>query len=108
MSFQAKDSNVLNAQLKVQEVVVQASDNQLYTTDSGDVIVKINEALDKAVVCIRHDDSAATLSTIAQADLIVSDSSAFTAGGDRKALRVNGVATLDANDFLIVKYIVQE
>lgn len=106
--FQAKDSAILGQQLKVQEVTVRASDTQLYVVNAGDVCVMINEEIAAAVLCLHVDDSVPSVAVIANADLIPSDSTALTAGGDRKALRINGVASLAANDALVIKYIVQE
>lgn len=108
MSYQAKDSACLAQQLKVQELVVRAADKNLYVVDTGDVVVIMGEALDNVISCQFHDNSAATLTSKVAADLIISDSTAYTAAGDAKACRVNGVAALDANDHLIIKYIVQE
>jgi hypothetical protein len=105
MSFQAKTPGVLAQQLKVQ--VVRAADTHLYAVDAGDVLVQVGEELAAVVCCIKHDNSATpTISSVAAADLIISDSTAGTAGGDACAIRVNGTAALDANDVLIIKYIV--
>lgn len=108
MSFNAKDPGVLNQQLKVQQVVIPASATNMYVVDTGDVCVIINEALASVISCQVHDNSAATLTSVVAADLIISDSTAFTAAGDMKAVRVNGVAALDANDHIIMQYVVAE
>lgn len=108
MSYQAKDVQTLGQQLKIQEVVIRAEDTSMYVVDTGDVVVLIREPVASACLCLQHDNSAGTLATITMANLIVSDSTAYTAGGDAGAIRVNGVAALDANDRLLIKYIVQE
>ena len=108
MSYQAKDPQTLGQQLKIQELVVRASDTSLYVVDTGDVVVLIREPVAAVVLCLQHDNSGPTLATVAMADLIISDSTAYTAGGDASAIRVNGIAALDANDRLVIKYIAQE
>lgn len=107
MSFPASESQVLNQQLRVQELVVTSREPQLSVVDSGDVVVLIGEKVARVVCALRIDDSGATVAPIVQADLIISDSSAYTAGGDAKAVRLNGVASLDAGDAVILKYIVE-
>ena len=106
--FEAKTVAVLDQQNKVQELVVRAADTHLYVVDSSDVCVTIGEALAAVVMILSHDNSTAAPSVISlkAADMIISDSTAYTAGGDAKAIRCNGVAALDANDVLLIKYIV--
>lgn len=107
MAFQSKDELVLSQQLKVQELVIGFADAGLYIVDGSDVIVPIREDISKIVLVTFKDDSAATNAPIAAASLSIVDSSAFTAGGDRKAIKVASV-TLEADDVLCLKYIVTE
>lgn len=107
MSFPASQSQVLDQQLKVQELVITSQEPQLSVVDGGDVVVLLGEAVKRVVCALRIDDSAGTVAPIVAANLIVSDSTAFTAGGDRKAVRLDGVASLDASDAVILKYIVE-
>lgn len=108
MSFQAKTTAVLNQQLQIQEVMVRAADTNLYVVNAGDVCIIVGEALDSCDSALFHDNSAATLTSVVAVNRIISDSTAFTAGGDRKAVRLDGVAALDANDSVIMRYSVTE
>lgn len=49
-SFQAKDSQVLNQQLKVQELVLFAN-NPLLAVVSGDLVLSIGETVEKVLSC---------------------------------------------------------
>ncbi len=104
--FRAKSDKVQNQQLKVEQVDVRFSDTQLYVVSASDVILLIGESVSEAVSVLFQDDSLGTLTPIAAASLSVVDSSAYTAGGDRKAIKVASV-TLAASDLLYVRFIPQ-
>lgn len=106
--FQPKDSAVAAQQLRVQELSVTSKEPNLYVIDTGHVVIIINEVLARAVLCLSYDDSAATLTPVTQANLILSDSTTYAAGGDKKAIRINTVTSLDAGDCLVLKYIIDE
>lgn len=107
-SFQAKTTAVLNQQLKIQEVVIRAADKNLYVIDTSNVVVIISEPLASVTACYFHDNSAATLTSQVAADMTLVDSAAYTAGGDKSAIRLASVPALDANDHIVVRYVVQE
>lgn len=103
--FQAKVAAILDQQNTIQELTVRAADTHFYVVSGGDVCVTIGEELSAVVSCQFHDNSAGTLTSLVAADMIISDSTAFTAAGDAYSIRFNGVAALDADDVLIIKYI---
>lgn len=109
MSFQSKSERVLKQQLQVQELCVSTKEPNLYFVSGADLIVFIDEAIQEVKCVINVDDSGPTSLPIAASARSIVDSSAYTAGGDRKAIKLDGIgATLAANDCLIIKYIVQE
>lgn len=109
MAFQAKDSAVLAKQLKVQELDLTSKDYSQILVDNGaDQIVIIGEAVGEVNLVVLKDDSANALVHFAAASISIVDSTAYTAGGDSKAIKIAGLASVDANDCLIVKYSVQE
>ena len=106
MAREAKTPLIRDQQLKVQEVCVRAADTGLYVVDGGDVVIIVGEELSAVVSAQFHDNSGPALTSVIAANRIISDSTAYTAAGDAKAVRLNGVAALDANDHVILKYIV--
>lgn len=102
--FRAKQDKVLNQQLQVQEVVVRKADTQLYATSGSDIILLLGEPLTAAVSVLFQDDSAGTVAPIAAANLSIVDSTAYTAGGDLKAIKVASL-TFATSDVLIVRYV---
>ncbi len=100
----AQSDKVQNQQLKVQEVAVRTADTHLYDTDSGDVVVLVDEPVEAIVSCIVVDDSVPGVVVKAAAALSIVDSEAYTAGGDESAIRVDTLS-LAADDVLLVKYI---
>ena len=100
----AQSDKVQDQQLKVQELAIRTADTHLYTTDAGDVVVLINEEVAAAVCCIVVDDSVPGVVVKAAASLSIVDSTAYTAGGDESAIRIDTL-TLAANDVILLKYI---
>jgi hypothetical protein len=106
ISYQAKSSAVLSKQLKVQELVIDSNDSQLVVVNGGDVCVLIGEEVAKVeLVLIR---SGATLSALTDAQMIISDSTTFASGGDKKAIRLDTLAAVPADGSVVIKYIVAE
>lgn len=104
--YRPQDDKVHNQKLKVQEITVRFSDKHLYVVSGSDVILLIKEPLQAAASCLFQDDSAGTIAPIAASALSIVDSAAYTAGGDKKAIKVASV-TLAASDVLHVKYIAE-
>lgn len=100
MSYQAKDSQILGEQLKVQELVLKHG-NPLLVADSGDVVIDIKEELSEIVLVLFKDDSAATIAPIAQADLSIEDGESTDS-----AIRIASVVTA-ASDVIVVRYVVK-
>lgn len=103
--FQAKNADALSQQNLVQMMVVRASDINLQQVQGGDVIITIGEPLVQVISAQVHDNSVPSLTSLTAAALIICDSTAFTAGGDRKSVRLDGIASMDANDHVILQYI---
>ena len=105
MSFDPKDELVRNQVLKVEELNISGSDEGLFEFNAGDCIVHIGEELVQIYSAECKVDSGNTVTLFAQASLIKSDSvSPFISGGDKKAIRVSGLAALAAGDCLTLKY----
>lgn len=104
--FQPKTTAVFDNQLKVQEVNVTTADSELYNANGGNLVLLIGEPVAEVRLALQKDDSANALVNFDAASISVVDSSAFTAGGDRKAVKITG-CVLAANDLLVCKYIVQ-
>lgn len=100
----ATSQDVQGQQLKVQELPIRTADTNLYTNSGSDTIVKIGESVEAVVSCVQLDNSVPDCVLIPAASLSVVDSTAFTAGGDRMAIKIAGVQ-LAANDLFLVKYI---
>lgn len=99
-NYEAKDSRVRQQQLKVQEVVVKATDTQIYDANGGNGKIDIGENVSEVLLVIQHDDSAAVganLLSFAAATVAISGSE----------ITITGLA-LAANDNVTIKYIVSE
>jgi len=108
MSFQSKSPRVLSQQLKVQELLLkQTEDQNLYEVDGGDLILFIDEPVFNVKCILLVDNSASETLCVPDASISIVDSSAFTAGGDKKAIKLS-TFTFAANDSLILKYIIDE
>ena len=100
ISYQAKDSQILAEQLKVQEICLKHG-NPLLVVSGADIIVDIKEELDSVVMCLFKDDSTETIVPVAQADLVIQNGA-----GTNTAIKIVGVATA-ANDVIVLKYAVK-
>lgn len=107
MSFQAKNEAVLNQQLKVQEVRVTTAQSNILVASGSDYIVQIGEAVASVMDAIKHPAAGGNASCQAFANLSIVDSTAFTAGGDAKAIKIASL-TLAANDVVAVHYATQK
>lgn len=106
ISYQAKSAPVLSKQLKVQELVISASDSQLAVVNGGDVCVTIGEEVAHVELVLIRNGS--TLTALTDAQMIISDSTTFAAGGDKKAIRLDTLAAVPADGCVVIKYIVAE
>ena len=105
ISYQSKDSAVLGLQLKVQELCVKAGD-QVVSASGADLLVAIGEK----VLEVRQALEVAangTVTGIAASAITLVDSSTGALGGDKKTIKIAGLA-LAAGDSLTVKYVVSE
>jgi len=108
MSFQSKSPRVASQQLKVQELVIKHTEDQaLYVVDGSDLILMVDEDVAQVKAVMHCDDSAAAVALVPAASVSVVDSAAYTAGGDRKAIKLASF-TLAANDCLVLKYVLTE
>lgn len=107
MSFESKSAPVRGNQLKVQELCLTSEDRQILIDNGSDHIVIIGEPVKSVLLCIQKDDSTNALVHFAASSLSIVDSSAYTAGGDLKAIKITGLAAVDASDVVILKYILE-
>jgi hypothetical protein len=102
--FSSNSPRVANHQLKVQELCIHKDqDSNLFQVDGADVIIFVDEAVNTVKSCMVLDNSVPGMVAIPAASLSVVDSSAFTAGGDRKAIKI-ATLTLATNDVITIKY----
>lgn len=97
MSFDAKQSQIRDLQLKIQELCVRSTDTNIYNANGGNGKITIGETLQAVLLVIQKDDSANALVHFDAADLTISTDNVV----------VTGLA-LAANDVAIIKYIVAE
>jgi hypothetical protein len=117
ISYQPKDSAVQAQQLKVQELVLQFSDKQIVSIDSGDTIISLGEELEynakngvKVALLCADSGGAVTklaLSTIEYPESVNSSGTPTpTVPGGSQIKLVGTDLSSDPNDVLILKYIV--
>lgn len=94
-SFQAKDSQVLNQQLKVEEIVLRA-DNSLVSVSGGDLIISVGETISQVLSC-QKQLAAGTLSGLALA-----------IGSDTSTIKLTGESAALASTTYVVKYVVAD
>ena len=98
MSYNSKDSLLMDQQLKVQELCIRFSDLGLYEQDGADVSVNLGEDIE-SIVCVLHCDNSIP-------DVVLNPAS------DNDLTDNVLTATLDndfaADDVLIIKYIAQQ
>jgi len=105
--FQSNSPRVMDQQLKVQELDIHKDqDGNLYLVSGADVIIFIDEAVDTIKSCMILDNSVPIMVAVPAASLSVVDSTAYTAGGDRKAIKLAAI-TLATNDVVNLKYKLQ-
>ena len=98
MSYLSKSAPVASAQLAVQELVVQLSDNQIVSVSGSTATINVGETLDHVVCAIFVDDSAATSAPVVAANRSVSGSS----------VTLTLSAPLAAADAIILEYVTVE
>lgn len=91
----ATSDKVQDQQLKVQELVIRATDTHLFENDGADTIVEIGEDVAAVVACLQLDDSAPGVVMIAAASLSVENDT---------QIKITG-AQLATNDVFVIKYI---
>lgn len=105
--FQSNSPRVMSNQLSVQELSVHKDqDVNLYIVSGADIIVLIDEAVDNIKSCMVFDNSVPSMVVVPAASLSVVDSTAYTAGGDRKAIKIAAL-TLATNDVIRLQYKLQ-
>lgn len=96
-SFQAKDQNVLQDQLKVQELVVRKS-SSLCSVSGSDLLIAINEPVTAVRMAIQQLAADASLAGVAAS--VVNDGS-----GNPTVIKLTGAGTAAAGDVFMLKYI---
>jgi hypothetical protein len=106
--YYPKNSNTQYQSLKVEELDISGSDATLFTIASGNCYVNVLEPVTQVYLARVKVDSSNTFTEFAQSSIVIVDSVAHTAGGDMGAIQITGLAALNPNDCLIVKYVTQE
>jgi hypothetical protein len=95
MSYQAKKSQVLELQLKVQEICVRLQDKEVVEVDGGDLVIKVGEPLEACLLAIKVAADG-TLSGVDSADISLESND--------EHIRLATTA-LASGDKLLLKYI---
>lgn len=106
-SFSPKADETAQQALKVQRLMVRSDDPNMYSSASGSTCVLIREPVDSVYDARSKDDSANTETLYNQADISIVDSTTLAPGGDRGAICIAGLASLDTDDTVTVEYVVQ-
>jgi len=108
VGFNPKNEAVMNQSLKVQEITVAGSDQGLYTISGGSTYLYILEPVDKVYLGRCKVDGSNSFTEFTMANLVICDSALLTAGGNKQAIKLVGLAALNPLDVVIVKYSVLE
>lgn len=106
--YNPKNEQTMNQALKVQELNLSGSDQNVFSISGGNCFVYIREPVDKIYLASVKVDSSNLVTQFAQSSLSIVDSSALTAGGNQQAIKITGLSALASGDCLIVKYSVLE
>lgn len=97
-SYQAKQDQVLDIQLKVQELVLKLEDNAVISASGSTVTISIGEAISEVRTATFLDDSAGTNNPVVAANQSIS--------GTNVTLTLS--APMAAADAVTIKYVVTE
>ena len=103
MAFESKQVAVRNQELKVKELCVDLTDVSVIQVSGADLIVTVGEVVTKVRFALKVLAAGGADSAVAASGVTIVDSSAFTLGGDKKAIKV-AATTLAAGDQLLIKY----
>jgi hypothetical protein len=98
MSYQSKDSAVQSVQLKVQEICVKLSDNQVVSASGSTITVDVQEDIAEIRSAIFMDDSAGTAAPVVASNQSISGSSVV----------LTLSAAMASADSVTLKYVVSE
>src|ERR1700722_8700539 len=104
----AKDATTQYQALKVEELDIAGLDNGVYQISGGNCYVMVNEPVVLVYLARIKVDSSNTWTEYAQSSITIVDSVALTAGGNMSAIEITGLAAINPNDCLVVKYVTQE
>lgn len=108
--FYPKNSNTQFQSLKVEELCIRGSDNGMYQISGGNCFVMVREPVLAIYLASVKVDSTNLVTQFQQSSLAIVDSSSLTVGppNDLGAIEIIGLASLAANDVLIVRYVCQQ
>jgi hypothetical protein len=108
VGYYPKNEQASGQALRVQELVVSGADPQLFQISGGNCFIMVREPVEKVFVASCKVDSTNLVTQFAAASIVICDSSALTAGGDKGAIKLTGLAALNPLDVVIVRYSVLE
>lgn len=94
--------------LKVQELAISGSDSDMYVVSGGNTFVNIREPVLQVYLAQVKVDASNLVTQFTQANISIVDSVLHTAGGNKGAIKLTGLAAVQTNDCIIVKYSVDE
>lgn len=108
VGYYPKSVATSNQAMKVQELRISGADSALFTVSGGNTFLLIGEPVGKVVGASCKVDSTNLVTQFANANRVICDSVALTAGGNQQAIELVGLAALNPLDVVSVSYIVLE
>jgi len=110
VGFNPKDSQVDQQSLRVQELVVSGADGGLFLIAGGNTTVMIREPVEKVFLARVKVDGSNTWTEFAQSSITIVDSvsNTTTPPSNKGGIKLTGLASLAANDVIVVRYSVLE
>lgn len=108
--FYPKNAQTQFQSLKVEELAIRGSDNGAYQISGGNCFVMVYEPVLAVYVVSVKVDSSNLVTQFQQSSISIVDSSSLTVGppNDLGAIEIAGLASLAANDVLLVRYVCKQ
>lgn len=108
--FYPKNANTQFQSLKVEELAIRGSDQGMYQISGGNCFVMVLEPVVSVYLASVKVDSTNLVTQFAQSSISIVDSVSLvsTPPSDSGAIQISGLASLAANDVLIVRYVCKQ